>query len=119
MSDVTIWHNPSCGTSRTTLALIREAGIEPAILPYLKTPPDWATLAATIAAAGLTPRQVLRAKEQPYAELGLDDPGLDDAALLEAMLAHPVLIQRPFVIAPGGVRLCRPPERVREILPGG
>lgn len=117
MSDVTIWHNPGCGTSRTTLAMIREAGIEPAILPYLKTPPDRARLAATIAAAGLTPRQVLRAKEKPYAALGLDDPGLDDAALLEAMLAHPILIQRPFVIAPGGVRLCRPPERVREILP--
>ena len=118
MQDVTIWHNPACGSSRATLAMIRAAGIEPRILPYLKTPPDQATLAATIAAAGLTPRQVLRPQEKPHAALGLDDPALDDAALLAAMLAHPVLIQRPFVIAPGGVRLCRPPERVREILPG-
>ncbi|MFC7474284.1 arsenate reductase (glutaredoxin) [Dankookia sp. GCM10030260] len=117
MTGVTIWHNPSCGTSRTVLALLRAAGIEPTVLHYLKTPPDRATLAATIAAAGLTPRQVLRPKEQAYAALGLDDPGLDDAALLDAMLAYPILIQRPFVVAPDGTRLCRPVERLREILP--
>ncbi|MCB4824587.1 arsenate reductase (glutaredoxin) [Roseicella aerolata] len=118
MSDVTIWHNPSCGTSRKVLAMIRAAGVEPRIVEYLRTPPDRAALAATIAAAGLTPRQVLRAKEARHAELGLGDPALPQDALLEAMLAHPILIERPFVIAPGGTRLCRPAERVREILPG-
>jgi arsenate reductase (glutaredoxin) len=118
MTDVTIWHNPSCGTSRTALAMLREAGIEPVVVPYLKTPPDRATLAATIAAAGLTVRQALRTKEKLAGELGLGDPALPDGALLDAMLAHPVLIERPFVIAPGGTRLCRPVERLREILPG-
>nr|WP_242481713.1 arsenate reductase (glutaredoxin) [Paracraurococcus ruber] len=97
--------------------MIREAGIEPVVVEYLKTPPDRATLRATIAAAGLTVRQALREKGTPYAELGLDDPGLSEDALLDAMLAHPILINRPFVIAPGGTRLCRPSEQVREILP--
>ncbi|MEN0075396.1 MAG: arsenate reductase (glutaredoxin) [Paracraurococcus sp.] len=118
MSDVTIWHNPSCGTSRATLAMIRAAGIEPRIIPYLQSPPDRETLRATIAAAGLTVREALRAKERLAAELGLEEPGVEESALLEAMLAHPVLINRPFVIAPGGTRLCRPAERLREILPG-
>ena len=117
MSDVTIWHNPACGTSRNTLGMIRNAGIAPRIVEYLKTPPDRATLAATIAAAGLTVRQAIREKGAPYAELGLDDPGLSDDALLEAMLAQPILINRPFVIAPGGTRLCRPSEVVLDILP--
>ncbi|RAI58480.1 arsenate reductase (glutaredoxin) [Roseicella frigidaeris] len=118
MSDVILWHNPACGTSRAALAMLRAAGIEPRILPYLQSPPDRETLRATIAAAGLTVREALRAKEPLCAELGLDDLGLGEAALLEAMLAHPVLINRPFVIAPGGTRLCRPAERLREILPG-
>lgn len=117
MSDVTIWHNPACGKSRNTLGMIRNAGIAPRIVEYLKTPPDRATLAATIAAAGLTVRQAIREKGAPYAELGLDDPGLSDDALLDAMLAHPILINRPFVIAPGGARLCRPSELVLDILP--
>jgi arsenate reductase (glutaredoxin) len=117
MSDVTIWHNPACGTSRNTLGLIRNAGIAPRVVEYLKTPPDRATLAATIAAAGLTVRQAIREKGTPYAELGLGDPALSDDALLDAMLAHPILINRPFVIAPGGTRLCRPSEAVLDILP--
>ena len=116
MTDVTIWHNPSCGTSRNTLGLIRNAGIAPRIVEYLKTPPDRATLAATIAAAGMTVRQAIREKDTPFAELGLDDPTLSDDALLDAMLAHPILINRPFVIAPGGTRLCRPSETVLDIL---
>jgi arsenate reductase len=117
MSDVTIWHNPACGTSRNTLGMIRNAGIAPRVVEYLKTPPDRATLAATIAAAGLTVRQALREKGTPHAELGLGDPALSDDALLDAMLAHPILINRPFVIAPGGIRLCRPSEAVLDILP--
>jgi arsenate reductase (glutaredoxin) len=117
MSDVTIWHNPACGTSRNTLGLIRNAGIAPRVVEYLKTAPDRATLAATIAAAGLTVRQALREKGTPFAELGLGDPALSDDALLDAMLAHPILINRPFVIASGGTRLCRPSEVVLEILP--
>ena len=117
MSDVTIWHNPACGTSRNVLGLIRNAGIDPAVVEYLKTPPDRATLAATIAAAGLTVRQAIREKGTPYAALGLDDPALGDDALLDAMLAQPILINRPFVTAPGGTRLCRPSEAVLEILP--
>jgi len=117
MSDVTIWHNPACGTSRNVLGLIRNAGLEPRIVEYLKTPPDRATLAATIAAAGLTVRQAIREKGTPYAELGLGDPALGDDALLDAMLAHPILINRPFVVAPGGTRLCRPSEAVLDILP--
>jgi arsenate reductase len=117
MNDVTIWHNPACGTSRNTLGLIRNAGIAPRVVEYLKTPPDRATLAATIAAAGLTVRQAIREKGTPHAELGLGDPALSDDALLDAMLAHSILINRPFVIAPGGTRLCRPSEAVLDILP--
>ncbi|MFN3287060.1 MAG: arsenate reductase (glutaredoxin) [Sphingomonadaceae bacterium] len=117
MSDVTIWHNPACGTSRNTLAMIRAAGIEPVVVEYLKTPPDRATLVAAIAAAGLTPREALRRKGTPFDELGLDDPALSDEQLIEAMLAHPILINRPFVFTRLGTRLCRPSELVLHILP--
>ncbi|MFG1297190.1 MULTISPECIES: arsenate reductase (glutaredoxin) [Xanthobacter] len=116
-SPVTIWHNPSCGTSRNTLALLREAGIEPTIVQYLKTPPTRAELAAAITAAGVCVRDVVRRKGALYTELGLDDPSLSDDALLDALIAHPALIERPFVFTEKGVRLCRPMERVREILP--
>ena len=114
---VTIWHNPACGTSRNTLAMIRNAGIEPVIVDYLKAPPARAEVAAAIAAAGLTVRAALREKGTPYGELGLDDPALTDDALLDAMMDHPILINRPFVFTPLGVRLCRPSERVLDILP--
>lgn len=114
---VTIYHNPDCGTSRNTLALIRNAGIEPVVIEYLRTPLDRATLAALIARAGLSVRGALREKGTPYHELGLDDPALGDERLLDAMLAHPILINRPFVAAPAGVRLCRPSETVLDILP--
>lgn len=113
----TIYHNPACGTSRNTLAMIRATGVEPTVIEYLKTPPDRATLERLIAAAGLTPRELLRQKGTPYAELGLDDERLKDAALIDAMLAHPILINRPLVETPRGVRLCRPSEAVLEILP--
>jgi arsenate reductase len=114
---VTIYHNPACGTSRNTLAMIRNAGIEPQVIEYLQTPPDRATLTQLIADAGLTVREALREKGTPYAELGLQDEALTNEQLLDAMLAHPVLINRPFVVTPVGVRLCRPSERVLDILP--
>lgn len=114
--DITIFHNARCGTSRNTLALIREAGHEPRVVDYLATPPAREELAQMIARAGLTVREALRSKESIYTELGLDDPARDDAALLDAMLAHPILINRPFVATPKGVRLCRPAELVRDIL---
>lgn len=114
--DITIYHNPRCGTSRNTLAAIREAGHEPQVVDYLANPPTRARLAEMIAAAGLSVREAIRSKEALYKELGLDQPGVDDAALLDAMLAHPILINRPFVATPKGVRLCRPVERVQEIL---
>lgn len=114
---VTIYHNPACGTSRNTLAMIRNAGIEPAIIEYLATPPDRETLQAMIRDAGLTVRQAMREKGTPYAELGLGDPALTDAQLLDAMLAHPILINRPFVVTERGTRLCRPSEVVLDILP--
>jgi arsenate reductase len=114
--DITIYHNPRCGTSRNTLALIRNTGAEPCIVDYLTRPPSHAELKAMIAAAGLPVRAALRAKEAPYAELGLADAALDDDQLIAAMLAHPILIERPFVVTPSGVRLCRPSERVLEIL---
>lgn len=113
----TIYHNPACSNSRGALGLIREAGIEPEIIEYLKTPPDRATLAKLIADAGLTVRGAMREKEPVYRELGLDDATLTDDALLDAMLAHPVLINRPFVVTGRGARLCRPPELALEILP--
>jgi len=114
---VTIYHNPACGTSRNTLAMIRNAGIEPTIVEYLVTPPDRITLKQMIRDAGLTVREAIREKGTPYAELGLDDTSLSDDRLLDAMLAHPILINRPFVVTPLGVRLCRPSEHVLDILP--
>lgn len=113
---ITIYHNQLCGTSRTTLALIRAAGVEPEVVDYLVDPPAREQLAGMIASAGLTVRAALRAKEQAFAELGLADPSLSDDALLDAALANPVLINRPFVVSPLGVRLCRPAERVHDIL---
>jgi arsenate reductase len=114
---ITIYHNPECGTSRNTLGLIRNAGIEPTIIEYLKTPPGRAELIDLIARAGLTVRQAIRQKDTPYEALGLADPSLSDAQLLDAMLAHPILINRPFVVTEKGVRLSRPSELVLEILP--
>lgn len=115
--NVTIYHNPACGTSRNTLALIRHAGIEPTVIEYLKTPPSRAELVKMIGDAGLTVRQAIREKGTPYAELGLDNPDFTDDALLDAMLAHPILINRPFVVTPMGTRLARPSEAVLDILP--
>lgn len=115
--DVIIYHNPDCGTSRNTLAMIRNAGIEPHVIEYLKTPPNRARLEDLISRAGLSVRDALREKGTPYAELGLGDPALSDDALLDAMMAHPILINRPFVVSPLGVRLCRPSERVLDLLP--
>jgi arsenate reductase (glutaredoxin) len=117
MSDVTIYHNPACGTSRNTLALIRHAGIEPAVIEYLKTPPSRETLRELLAAMGLPARKLVRQKEAPYAELGLDDPAVTDEQLLDAMLAHPILINRPIVVSGLGTKLCRPSEEVLELLP--
>jgi len=117
MSDITIYHNPACGTSRNVLALIRNSGVEPTVIEYLKTPPDRATLERLISAMGLPVRDVLREKETPYAELGLADPKWSDAELIDCMLQHPILIQRPIVATPLGTRLCRPSEAVLDILP--
>jgi arsenate reductase (glutaredoxin) len=116
-SDIIIYHNPECGTSRNTLAMIRNAGIEPHVIEYLKTPPSRAMLEQLIERAGISPRALLREKGTPYAELGLGDESLSDGALLDAMMAHPVLINRPLVVSPLGVRLCRPSEAVLDILP--
>lgn len=116
MSTVTIYHNPKCGTSRNTLALIRNAGVEPQVIEYLQTPPDRATLLDLIARAGLSVRDAIRQKETSYRELGLDDASLTDDALIDAMLEHPILINRPFVVTAKGVRLCRPSELVLDIL---
>jgi arsenate reductase len=113
---VTIYHNPSCGTSRNTLAMIRASGEEPVVIEYLKTPPDRERLVALIAAMGITPRQLLREKGTPYAELGLGDPALTDDAIIDAMMAHPILINRPIVETPKGTRLCRPSEAVLDLL---
>lgn len=112
-----IWHNTRCGTSRNTLALLRHAGIEPEVVEYLKQVPTREELAAMITAAGISVRDAIRSKEAVHAELGLDDASLDDGALLDAMLAHPVLINRPFVRTELGTRLCRPAEVVLQILP--
>jgi arsenate reductase (glutaredoxin) len=119
MSDipaVTIFHNPSCGTSRKTLGLIRDAGIEPVIIEYLKTPPDRATLNSLIERMGIRPRDLLRQKGTPYAELGLAAGHWTDDELIEKMLKHPILINRPIVVTPRGVKLCRPSEAVLDIL---
>jgi arsenate reductase len=115
--DVTIYHNPACGTSRNTLELIRNAGIEPTVIEYLKTPPTREELVRMIADAGLKVREAIREKGTPYAELGLDNPALTDDQLLDAMLNDPVLINRPFVVTPMGTRLSRPSEVVLDILP--
>lgn len=115
--DVVIYHNPACGTSRNTLAMIRNAGIEPHVVEYLKTPPSRALLVELIDRAAITPRDLLREKGTPYTELGLGDGSLTDDALLDAMMAHPVLINRPLVVSPLGVRLCRPSEAVLDLLP--
>ena len=114
--NVTIYHNPDCGTSRNTLAMIRNAGIEPEVIEYLKTPPARETLKQLIARAGLTVRAALREKGTPYAELGLADPKWSDDELIDFMLAHPILINRPIVVTPKGVRLCRPSELVLDLL---
>ena len=114
---VTIYHNPDCGTSRNTLGLIRNSGVEPHIIEYLKTPPSRALLAQLIERASLTARSILREKGTPYADLGLGDPELSDDALLDAMMAHPILINRPLVVTPQGVKLCRPSEAVLDLLP--
>jgi len=117
VTDVIIYHNPECGTSRNTLAMIRNARIEPHVIEYLKTPPSRALLVELIERAGMSPRALLREKGTPYAELGLDDRSLTDDALIDAMIAHPVLINRPLVVTPLGVRLYRPSEVVLDILP--
>jgi arsenate reductase len=114
---VTIYHNPSCGTSRNTLSMIRNAGIEPTVIEYLKTPPDRATLEALIAAMGVPVREIIREKGTPYAELGLADPKWTDSQLIDFMTRHPILINRPIVVTQRGTRLCRPSERVLDILP--
>ncbi|MFZ5731369.1 MAG: arsenate reductase (glutaredoxin) [Pseudomonadota bacterium] len=116
-SDVTIYHNPQCGTSRNTLAMIRQSGVEPVVIEYVKTPPSRETLKALIAAMKISVRDLLREKGTPYAELGLADPKWTDDQLIDAMLAHPILINRPIVVTPRGVRLCRPSEAVLDILP--
>lgn len=115
--DVTIYHNPACGTSRNTLEMIRNAGIEPTVIEYLQTPPSREQLVRMIADAGLTVREAIREKGTPYAELGLDNPDLTDDQLLDAMLKDPILINRPFVVTPLGTRLSRPSEVVLDILP--
>ncbi|MEZ2145866.1 arsenate reductase (glutaredoxin) [Bradyrhizobium sp. DN5] len=116
---VTIYHNPDCGTSRNTLAMIRQSGEEPTVIEYLKTPPSHDKLVELIAAMGSPVRDLLRKKGTPYAELGLDDPKWTDDDLLDFMVKHPILINRPIVVTPKGVKLCRPSEAVLEILPNG
>ncbi|AOG07269.1 arsenate reductase (glutaredoxin) [Bosea sp. RAC05] len=113
---VTIYHNPACGTSRNALAMIRASGEAPVVIQYLKTPPSRETLVGLLAAMGARPRDILRERGTPYAELGLGDPALSDDALLDAMMAHPILINRPIVITRRGTRLCRPSERVLDLL---
>ena len=119
MTDIVIYHNPACGTSRNTLAMIRNAGIEPHVVEYLKTPPSRALLEQLIVRAGITARELLREKGTPYAELGLGDMALGDEALIDAMMAHPPLINRPLVVSPLGVKLCRPSETVLDLIPAG
>ncbi|HAF81187.1 MAG TPA: arsenate reductase (glutaredoxin) [Brevundimonas sp.] len=115
--DIVIYHNPACGTSRNTLALIRHVGIEPHVVEYLKTPPSRALVAQMVERTGGSVRDILREKGTPYAELGLGDPGLSDDQLLEAIEAHPILMNRPIVVSPRGVKLCRPSEAVLDLLP--
>jgi arsenate reductase (glutaredoxin) len=115
-SDVTIYHNPACTTSRKVLGMIRDAGVEPRVIEYLKTPPARPELVDLLERMGLTPRELLRRRGTPYQELGLDDPAKSDDDLIDAIMAHPILMERPVVVGPGGVRLCRPAERVRDVL---
>lgn len=115
--DVVIYHNPDCGTSRNTLAIIRNAGIEPHVIEYLKTPPSRALLRQLVERMGISVRDLLRQKGTPYAELGLGNGALSDDALLDAMMTHPILINRPIVVTPKGVKLCRPSEQVLDLLP--
>lgn len=117
MSQITIYHNPACGTSRNVLAMIRNSGEQPTVIEYLKTPPDRETLHRLITAMGIPVRALLREKGTPYAELGLDDPTLSDEQLIDFMLKYPILINRPIVVTPLGARLCRPSETVLDILP--
>ncbi len=116
-TDIIIYHNPACGTSRNALAMIRNAGIEPHVVEYLKTPPSRVLLVELIARAGITPRDLLREKGTPYSELGLDSPALTDDELLDAMVEYPILINRPLVVSPLGVKLCRPSEAVLDLIP--
>jgi arsenate reductase len=118
MTEVTIYHNPACGTSRRTLALLRARGIAPRVIEYMKTPPDRATLAGLLAAMGRRPSEMLRRKGPLAGALGLDRPGIGEDAILDALVAHPALLERPIVATAKGVRLGRPPEAVLEILPG-
>ena len=117
MDDVIIYHNPECGTSRNTLAMIRQSGEEPIVIEYLKCPPSRAMLQSLIARMGISVRDLVRVKGTPYRELGLDDPSTTDDQLLDAMIAHPILINRPIVVAPLGVKLSRPSETVLDLLP--
>jgi arsenate reductase (glutaredoxin) len=117
MNDTSIFHNPACGTSRNVLALIRNSGVEPTVIEYLKTPPNRDQLQALVAQLGVPVRAVLRKKGTPYEALGLDNPALTDDALLDAILAHPILLERPIVTTPLGTKLCRPSEEVLDILP--
>ena len=116
-SEITIYHNPACTTSRKVLGMIRDAGTEPHVIEYLKTPPTRPELVDLLRRMGLTPRELLRRRGTPYQELGLDDPEKSDDDLIDAIMAHPILMERPVVVGPRGVRLCRPPERLREVLP--
>ena len=116
-SEIVIYHNPACSTSRKVLGMIREAGVEPRVIEYLKTPPSRAELLDLLHQMGMTPRALLRRRGTPYDELDLDNPAKSDAALVDAILAHPILMERPVVVGPRGVRLCRPAERVQEVLP--
>lgn len=117
ITDIVIYHNPECGTSRNTLAMIRNAGIEPHVVEYLKTPPSREMLESLIARAGIGARALLREKGTPFAELGLGNADLTDAQLIDAMMAHPILINRPLVVSPLGVKLCRPSEEVLDLIP--
>lgn len=116
-ADIIIYHNPECGTSRNALAIIRNAGIEPQVIEYLNTPPSRPLLESLIERAGMSPRALLREKGSPFAELGLDNPNLTDRQLIDAMMEHPVLINRPLVVSPLGVKLCRPSEAVLDLIP--
>ena len=116
MTAITIYHNPACGTSRNVLGMIRNSGVEPTVIEYLKTPPDRETLHALLAAMDIPARELLREKGTPYAELGLDNPMLTDKQLIDAILAHPILMNRPVVVTPLGTRLCRPSETVLDLL---